>query len=132
VIPWSTDELNEIAKADELDISPLREDGVTYRTPTTIWCVAVGGALYVRAGNGPSSRWYRAAMRRKAGRVTAAGLTKAVTFEPAAGQIDERIDAAYREKYKDSQFLDDMLGAGVRAATLRVMPRETDTGSSQA
>ncbi len=64
---WSKDELRKIAEADDLHISPLREDGVTYGTPTWIWSVVVDDALYVRAYNGQSSRWYRAAMRRKGG-----------------------------------------------------------------
>ena len=48
------------ALADDLHISPFREDGVTYGTPTWIWSVAVDDALYVRhttdrtlAGTGP-------------------------------------------------------------------------------
>jgi hypothetical protein len=36
----------------------------------------------VRAYNGQRSRWYQAALRQKAGRITAAGLTKEVAFEP--------------------------------------------------
>ena len=46
---WPKDELSKIAAADDLHISPLREDGKTYGTPTWIWSVAVEGALYVRA-----------------------------------------------------------------------------------
>ena len=42
-----------IAEADNLHISPFREDGVTYGTPTWIWSVAVDGALYFRGYNGP-------------------------------------------------------------------------------
>lgn len=49
---WSKDELRKIAEGDDLHISPFREDGVTYGTPTWIWSVAVGDALYVRAYNG--------------------------------------------------------------------------------
>ena len=30
---WSKDELRRIAEADDLHISPFREDGVTYGTP---------------------------------------------------------------------------------------------------
>jgi hypothetical protein len=47
--PWSKDVLNKIVDADDLHISPLRDDGVTYGTPTWIWSVAVDDALYVRA-----------------------------------------------------------------------------------
>jgi hypothetical protein len=92
---WSKNELRKIAEADDLHISPLREDGVTYGTPTWIWSVAVDDALYVRAYNGRSSRWYRAAMRQKTGRIIAAGMTKEVTFEPVDGPINNHIDEAY-------------------------------------
>src|SRR5262245_20205780 len=95
---WSRDELRRIADADDLHISALREDGVTYGTPTWIWSVAVDDALYVRAYNGQNSRWYQAALRQKAGRITAAGMTKEVMFEPVQGSINDRIDDAYRAK----------------------------------
>jgi hypothetical protein len=122
---WSQDELSQIAETDDLHISPFREDGVTYGTPTWIWSVAAGDALYVRAYNGPDSRWYRAAMRQKAGRITAAGLTKEVTFEPVDGPINDLIDDAYRAKYGGSPYLSPMIGARARSATVKVMPRET-------
>jgi hypothetical protein len=121
---WAKNELRGIAAADDLHIAPLREDGATYGTPTWIWCVAVDDALYVRPYNGKNSRWYQAAMRQKAGRITAAGLTKEVTFAPVKGPINDRIDQAYRRKYRDSPYLDPMIGAGPRAATLRIAPRE--------
>jgi hypothetical protein len=47
MMPWPKDELRKIAEADDLHISPFREDGKTYGTPTWIWSVAVDGALYV-------------------------------------------------------------------------------------
>ena len=121
---WSKDELTKIAETDDLHISPFREDGVTYGTPTWIWSVVVDGALYVRAYNGQNSRWYQAAMRQKAGRITAAGMTKDVSFEPLDGPINDRIDNAYRAKYKGSPYLSPMIGADARAATVKVMPRE--------
>lgn len=48
-------------------------------------------------------------MRQKAGRITAAGMTKEVTFEPVDG-INDRIDDAYRtndtvmEQFPDSRL----------------------------
>src|SRR5438067_6997231 len=97
---WSKDELQRIAEEDDLHISPFREDGATYGTSTWIWSVAVDDALYVRAYNGKSSRWYRAAVRQQTGRISAAGMTKEVAFEPVDGPINERIDEAYRAKYR--------------------------------
>ena len=52
---WSKDELRKIAESDDLHISPFREDGKTYGTPTWIWSVVVDDALFVRAYNGQSS-----------------------------------------------------------------------------
>jgi hypothetical protein len=122
---WPKDELRKIAGADDLHISPFREDGVTYGTPTWIWSVAVGDALYVRAYNGKGSRWYQAALRQKAGRITAAGMTKEVTFEPVEGPINDRVDEAYRAKYPRSPYLTPMTGARARSATVKVLPRRS-------
>jgi hypothetical protein len=104
VSAWPKAELKKIAESDDLYISPFREDGVTYGTPTWIWSVAVDDALYVGAYNGTASHWYKAAMQQKRGRITAAGVTKNVAFEPVDGPINDDIDEAYREKYKRSSF----------------------------
>jgi hypothetical protein len=121
---WEEEQLRNISDADDLHIAPLRDDGMTYGTPTWIWSVAVDDALYVRPYNGKDSRWYKSALRQKAGRITAAGLTKDVTFEAASGDINERVDNAYRAKYKRSPYLEPMVGARARAATVRVTPRD--------
>lgn len=118
---WPKEELRKIASADDLHIAPFREDGVTYGTPTWIWSVAVGDVLFVRAYNGTSSRWYQAALRQKAGRIIAAGITKEVAFEPVDGAINDQIDAAYRAKYSASSYLGAMIGKRAQAATIKIM-----------
>ena len=123
---WTEDDLHRIAGTDDLHISPFREDGITYGTPTWIWSVVVDGALYVRAYNGRNSRWYEAALRQRAGRITAAGMAKEVTFEPVDGPIHDLIDEAYREKYHNSPYLSPMIGTRARKATVKVMPRKTN------
>jgi hypothetical protein len=121
---WDRAELERIAEADDLHVAPFREDGKTYGTPTWIWSVAVDGGLYARAYNGKSSRWYAAASRQKAGRITAAGVTKDVAFAPVEGPINDRIDEAYRAKYRDSPYLAPMISERARAATVQIFPRE--------
>ena len=120
---WTQDRLRQIASSDDLHIAPFREDGVTSGTPTWIWSVVVDGELYVRAYNGTSSRWHHAASKQKAGQITSAGQTTEVSFEPVAGEINERIDAAYRDKYSSSPYLNPMISARARAATVRISPR---------
>ena len=119
---WPLDELQRIAGTDDLHISPLQEDDVTYGTPTWIWSVVVGDRLFVRAYNGQSSRWYEAAMRQKAGRITAAGMTKDVVFQPANIEVQDAIDAAYGAKYSKSPYLKPMIGSQAQSATVEISP----------
>lgn len=119
-MPWSSEELNNIIEADDLHISPLRADGKTLGTPTWIWCVEVEGALYVRAYNGVGSRWYQSAVKQKAGQIVAAGESRDVTFETVSGDINDKIDDAYRKKYKNSQYLSTMISNRTREATVLI------------
>ena len=88
--------------------------------------MAVGDALYVRGYNTTESRWYQAALRQKAGRIVAAGMTKEVAFEPVNGSINDSIDDAYRAKYAGNPYLKLMIGTRARAATVRIMPRDAN------
>jgi hypothetical protein len=121
--PWPKNELRKIAETDDLHIAPLRDDGKTYGTLTWIWSVVMDDDLYVRAYNGKNSRWYKAALRQKAGRIAAAGMTREVLFEPVDGPINDRIDEAYRAKYKGSPYLTPMITGGARTATVKITPR---------
>ena len=121
---WSKAELHKIAEADDLHISPFREDGVTYGTPTWIWSVAVDDALYVRGYNGVESRWYGAALQQKAGRIKAAGITEEVVFEAVIDEaMNDRIDEAYRVKYAKCAYLTPMIGVRMHGVTVRILPR---------
>jgi hypothetical protein len=120
---WSENEIKAIAVSDDLHVSPFRDDGVTCGTPTWVWSVVVDGDLYGRAYNGHASRWYQAAMRQRGGRISVAGMTRDVSFEPAVDQLNERIDAAYRAKYRTSTYLNSMTGTRSRAATVKILPR---------
>lgn len=115
---WPRDEIERIAATDDLHIAPFREDGNTFGTLTWIWSVVVDSGLYVRVYNGQNSRWYQAAIRQRAGRITAAGMTKEIMFEPVEGAINDRIDDAYRQNTATAPI------ECARAATVRVMPKE--------
>ena len=114
------EEIIQIAEKDDFHIAPFREDGKTYGTLTWIWVVEVEGNLYVRAYNGTRSRWYQAALKQKAGKIKAAGMEKKVQFEAVTGNINEKIDNAYRKKYSSSPYLNSMISERAKAATVRV------------
>jgi hypothetical protein len=119
---WSESELQKIAETDDLHISPFREDGTTYGTPTWIWSVVVDDAVYVRPYNGKNSRWFKAALSKKSGRISAAGITKEVKFELAEKDIFDRVDQAYQRKYSKSEYLAPMVGSAIRINTVRILP----------
>ena len=117
----SKEEIRLIAEADDFHIAPFREEGVSFGTPTWIWSVAVDSELYVRPYYGKDSRWYKAAIQQKAGKIEAAGMTKKVRFEAVSGDINNRIDEAYKVKYKDSPYLNAMISDRAKAATIKIL-----------
>ena len=123
---WTSDELNKIGKAEELQIASLRRDG-TLRKPVIIWVVRLGDDLYVRSVNGRTSGWFRGVQVRHEGRIWAGGVEKDVTFvEETDPEINDQIDAAYRTKYRRyPQYVAPMVTPEARAATIKLVPRST-------
>ncbi len=116
----SREDIKAIAERNDFHIAPFREDGKTYGTLTWIWVVEVDGELYVRAYNGTRSRWYGSAIKQKVGKIKAAGLERAVQFEPIHGEINDKIDEAYKSKYATSPYLNSMISDRAKAATVKV------------
>jgi hypothetical protein len=125
---WTSEELTKIGRAEELQIASLRRDG-TLRNPVTIWVVRLGDDLYVRSVNGRTSGWFRGVQVRYEGRIQAGGVEKDVTFvEETDPGINDKIDAAYRTKYsRYPQYVAPMVTPEVRAATIKLVPRLTDS-----
>jgi hypothetical protein len=124
VATWTAADLRSIEQNQDLFVAPFREDGTTYGTPTQTWALVVDGNVYVRAANGTKSRWYKAAITQRAGRVRVGGIFHDVTFEAADGSTEAAIDAAYKAKYaSDPTSVRHMLGAGPKKAVVRISPR---------
>jgi len=128
---WTSNELNKIGTAEELEIASLRRDG-TLRNPVTIWVVRVGDDLYVRSVNGRTSAWFRGTQVRHEGHIRAGGVDKDVAFvEEAALDINEQIAAAYRTKYRRyaANIINSTLSPQARSATIKLVPRSTGSMS---
>lgn len=123
---WTSDELNKIGTAEELEIQARRQDG-TLRKPVIIWVVREGDDLYVRAYKGRTSPWFRGALAQHEGHVRAGGVDKDVSFEEAGqdAALNDRIDAVFRSKYRHyaKNIVDTDVTPEARAATLRLVPR---------
>jgi len=122
---WTSDELNRIGEAEELQLSSLRKDG-SMRKPVTIWVVRVGSDLYVRAVKGRQGAWFRGVQTRHEGQIRSGGVEKDVTFvEAPDSPLHKEIDAAYREKYRryPKSYTDSCLTPEAQAATIKLLPR---------
>jgi hypothetical protein len=121
---WTSDELNKIGKAQELQLASVRDDG-TLGKPVIIWVVHLGDDLYVRSVNGRSGSWFRGMQARHEGHLRAGGVDKDVTFvEDDDPILNEQIDAAYRAKYRNyPSAVDHINSPAARAATIKLVPR---------
>ena len=122
---WTSDELRTVAEAEELELASLRRDSSPGK-PVTIWVVRVGDDLYVRSWKGHTGAWFRAAQARHEGHVEAGGVRKDVTFVAETDEsINDRIDAAYRTKYRRhaGRYVDPMVAPQARATTIKLVPR---------
>ncbi|HKC26652.1 MAG TPA: DUF2255 family protein [Jatrophihabitans sp.] len=98
---WTSDQLDRIGQAEELQINTYRRDG-SLRRWTPIWVVRVGDELYIRSAFGAEGGWYRNAMRQHRARIRAGDVETDVSLQLAndATTIAD-VSSAYRSKYHD-------------------------------
>lgn len=120
---WTSDELNRIGAAEELDLASVRSDG-TFRKPVTMWVVRHGDDLYVRSVNGRGSSWFRGAQARHQAHIRAGGVDNDVTLGET-DDVGDEVDAAYRAKYgrRYPSIVPAIVAPDARAATLKLVPR---------
>ncbi len=123
---WTSDELDKIGTAEELEIASLRRDG-TLRKPVTIWVVRYGDDLYVRSAYGPTSAWFRGTQVRHEGHIRAGGVDKNITFVDADPDINDQTDAAYRTKYRRyaASIISHIVSPEARSTTIKLVPGST-------
>ena len=121
---WTTDELDRVGRAEELQITTVRQDG-SLRPWVPIWVVRVGDELIVRSFRGPDGAWYRHATDGAHGRIRAGDVDRDVAFIPSTGTTAGVVDQAYRAKYGRyaGSYLEPMLTDHAIAATLRLLAR---------
>jgi hypothetical protein len=125
---WMSDELDKIGKAEELEIASLRSDG-TLTKPVTIWIVRDGDDLYVRSVNGRTAAWFHGTQVRHEGRIEAGRVAKDVTFVDGDPDINDKLDAAYRTKYRRyaANIINSIMTPKARSTTLKLVPRSTSS-----
>ena len=125
---WKSEQLDKLGRAEEVQIASIGRDG-SLRKPVTVWAVRHGDDLYLRSVGGRSGQWFRGTQERHQGRIRAGGVLQDVTFVDADHDTEDEVDAAYRAKYRRyaGSILNSVLTPEARAATIRLVPRSTDT-----
>jgi hypothetical protein len=116
VTDWTPAELAAITRADSLGLTVGHEP----HPEVELGMVLVHGELYVRAYQGPQSRWFQAARESGRGRIRVGAVARDVLLMPAVGPVPA-IDAAYQAKYGNSSSAL-IARPQARAATLRITP----------
>ena len=121
---WTSEQLDTIGNAEEVQIASVRRDG-TLRKPVTVWAVRSGDDIYLRSVRGRSGHWFRGAQDRHEGRIRASGVQQDVTFVDAGHDSDNEVDGAYRAKYRRyaGSILNSVLTPEARSATFKIVPR---------
>jgi hypothetical protein len=126
---WTTEELDRIDSAEELQLSSFREDG----SPgpfVTMWVVRVGDDVYVRSAGGSDRPWYRRAKSSGTGRIRAGGVERDVIFAQAESNTHSAIDFAYHAKYDryGATIVGHVTGPDALPITIRLLPNEERAG----
>ena len=123
---WTNEEIDKIGTAEELEIASLGIDG-TLTKSVTIWVVCDGDDIYVRSVNGRTAAWFRGTQVRREGHIVAGEVAKDVTFVDAEPEINEKLDAAYRTKYRHyaATIVDSIMTPKARSTTMKVVPRSS-------
>jgi len=121
---WTSDELDRIGRAEELELTTVRSDG-TPRKPVTIWVVRNNGDLFIRSWQGQAATWFRSAQVRPQAHIQSGGIERDVELVGADQSLNEQIDAGYRAKYMPvaASYVDPMVSPQARATTLKLEPR---------
>ncbi|MFL5962408.1 MAG: DUF2255 family protein [Gaiellaceae bacterium] len=120
---WTAEELDRIGGAEELELASVRRDG-SLRRPVTMWVIRAGDHLYVRSVNGRRSSWFSGAQTQHQAHIRAGGIEKDVDLVET-DDINDDVDAAYREKYsrRYASIVPSIVAPEARAATLKLVPR---------
>jgi hypothetical protein len=120
-MPFTPDELDLLARTEEVRIETSRPDG--HRAKTIIWVMTDGDEVFVRSVRGDRGRWYRDVMADPVVVIHAGGRaiearTAPVTDEAAIA----RCSAAIRRKYAGIDGEREMLEPRTLPTTLRLEP----------
>lgn len=120
-MPFRSDDLERIDRAEEVDIETSAADGTPHRT--TIWAVVDGSDVFVRSYVGANARWWREATANPEVALWVDGRRLPATAVLAADPASiARTSAGLERKYADDAATPRMVRDEVLPLTLRLEP----------
>ena len=128
---WSTEDLEQIGRAEELQIATRRADG-TLRRWVPIWVVCVGDQVYARTWYRRDNGWFGHVLGSRRARIRVPGLEVDVGVEDVGSDKEDRaelranVDAAYHAKYArhGGPSVDGMTTDTAAATTMRLVAEQ--------
>ena len=126
---WTSEQLDRIETADELQIAVRREDG-TLRRLLPIWVVRVEDSVYVRTWHRRDTGWFGHVLTTRRAHIRVPGVEVDVAVEEVGDGptgLRAAVDAAYRAKYGryGRSSVDAMVADAAVASTLRLVPERS-------
>jgi hypothetical protein len=120
---WTSDELDTIGRAEELELTTLKSAHRASRSPSG-WS-ATRSDLFIRSWRGDVAAWFRNAQARPEAHIQASGIERDVELVPADQSFNGQIGAAYRAKYTPvaPSYVGPMMTPQARATTLKLERR---------
>jgi hypothetical protein len=118
---FSPEELDLIARTEEVEIETQAPDGPVHRT--IIWAVVDDERVFVRSVNGADARWFREAQANPAVALHVDGRRLTATAIPATDPDSvQRTSEGLERKYAGDPALRSMLRREILDTTLRLEP----------
>ena len=118
---FSPADVDLLDRTHEIDIETRSRAGQPRRT--TIWVVVDGGTPYIRSVRGSAGAWYRQARANPKVTIHVDGRRLTATAAPATDEDSvNRVSAALRKKYGNTQSTKSMLLPNTLETTLRLEP----------
>jgi hypothetical protein len=119
---FSSEELDLIDRAKEVEIETQRQDGTPQKTP--IWAVVDDGRVFIRTWKGAErTAWFRHIRRNPSVALHVAGRRLTVTAIPADDPDSiERTSDGFRRKYAGDPAANSMVRPEILDTTIRLEP----------
>ena len=122
---WTSSELDQFGRAEELAVVSRRRDGTITR-PVIVWVARHDASLYIRSAvKGRDAGWFRATQLTHTGKISAGGVERSVAFDEAEQALNDAIDRAFETKYRQygPRYVRPMVTPKARSTTIRLSPR---------